>query len=105
VLDQLAALRCYRAKGTTKVAFESLSPELQQPFRDDATAILESLNKLNLMCVPKVSPEQAEATRTTRLNRCLARAEAVVTGVKVWKKPMFPLRELVLQILEEADTQ
>ncbi len=103
IIDQLAALRFYHAKGTTKIPFETLSEDGQAPFRADAASILTALEKLNLMLVAKVTTAEAEAAQATRLQRCLTRAQTVLDHVTLWNRAAFPLKELVLQCLAEAD--
>ena len=105
VVNSLAALEYYEMSkgGKSKKSFEDLDDEQRKPFIEGAGRVLNQINKLNLMLVKKVSPEQEEAARTTRQTRCLTRAQAVVAATKVFRREVFPLKELVLQVLEEAD--
>jgi hypothetical protein len=108
-LQPLAALLCYRAlkkdKRRVKVpGFETLTPEEQQPWLEEAAEVLALFDKLNLAVVPPVAAfALTEGERHDRLCQII---RDYLGSLTVWKKDLIlqtdTIAELAWRILRDV---
>jgi len=100
ITETLGAMMYYDEKADLRgKSFESLPKVESEPYIGRAGRILLAIDKMDYMLVPKVTQEELEARRRSRIDNLTRVIAEFVKGLKTTKPELFPYGELAHVIL------
>lgn len=102
--QKLAELEYYEQSNGNKgrLVFDKLPDEAKKQFISGASRVLIQIDKLNLMLVKKVTKEQEHDRKVSEEERVIGLIEKFNTDLKVFRKDVYPTKELALRIIKEV---